>query len=67
MQGKVKFFLEKEKYGFITDDAGTDYFVHFTGTLDRIDKDDVVEFDPVPGKKGLKAINVHRVKETIKI
>jgi CspA family cold shock protein len=59
MNGKVKFFDEKKGFGFILE-HGTDkeYFVHATGCIDTIKKDDVVEFEVTQGKKGMNAINV---------
>ena len=60
--GKVKFFDEQKGFGFIAGDDGNDIFVHKTGTLDRIKKDDKVEFDIEDGKKGKKAVRVKRIK-----
>ncbi len=59
--GIVKFFNEQKGFGFITTD-GKDYFVHATGLLDKVTKDEQVEFELVESKRGLKAINVKRVK-----
>lgn len=62
--GKVKFFNDSKGYGFIKDDADDkDYFFHFSGTLDKVKKDDLVAFDLEQGEKGLKAVNVKRVKQ----
>jgi CspA family cold shock protein len=59
MNGKVKFFNETKGFGFISDnETGTEYFVHATGLIDRIDEDDEVNFDLTEGKKGMNAINV---------
>ncbi len=61
-QGTVKFFNESKGYGFINDtDTGKEYFVHVSGLIDKINKDDNVEFEVSNGKKGLNAINVKRV------
>ena len=59
--GIVKFFSELKGFGFIAGDTGQDFFVHKSGTLDLIKKDDRVQFQIVPGKKGEKAINVKRL------
>jgi len=62
--GKVKFYLAHKGYGFISRDAEntSDVFFHTSGTLDLVQKDDDVEFEIEEGKRGLKAINVKRVK-----
>ena len=62
--GRVKFYIEAKGFGFITDTKDEkDYFFHYTGTLDRVKKDDLVEYDLEEGQRGLKAVNVHRVKD----
>ena len=43
LTGRVKFFNEQKGFGFIAGDDGTDIFVHKSGTLDVIKKDDMVE------------------------
>jgi len=61
--GKVKFFNEAKGYGFITvESEDKDYFVHASGLLDNIKKDDLVEFDLAENERGLKAINVKKCK-----
>jgi len=62
MTGKVKFFNEQKGFGFIAGDDGKDVFVHKSGTLDVIKKDDAVQFEVEEGKKGLKAVKVKRIK-----
>ena len=63
MNGKVKFFNENKGYGFITDlETGTDYFAHASNCLDKIKKDELVEFELENGQKGPKAVNVKRKK-----
>ena len=60
--GKVKFYNEQKGFGFITVEADNrDYFVHATGLLDRITKDDHVQFTLIENEKGLKAINVKKI------
>jgi cold shock protein len=59
MNGKVKFFDEKKGFGFILEsETGNEYFVHATGCLEKIQKNDLVEFEVTQGKKGLNAIDV---------
>lgn len=61
--GKIKFYNEQKGYGFIIEDGTTnEYFVHATGLLNKIKKEDAVEFDLVDSKRGQKAVNVKRVK-----
>jgi len=56
--GVVKFFNEEKGYGFITQDNGSDLFVHVSGTQEEIQKNDRVEFDVEDGRKGPTAVNV---------
>lgn len=56
--GTVKFYNESKGFGFITNEAGKDIFVHATGLIDEIRENDSVTFDVTEGKKGLNAINV---------
>jgi len=61
--GKVKFFNQPKGYGFITDDAtGAEFFFHFSKSLDKVDKDDRVEFELESNPKGMMAVNVRRQK-----
>lgn len=70
--GKVKWYDVKKGYGFITDEEGNDYFVHFTGItkgrrkINALDKFDKVEFDVElkEGTKGPQAVNVVLVDDT---
>ena len=62
-KGKVKFFNESKGFGFIVEDGSeTEYFVHVTGLIDKINEGDDVEYDLKDGKKGLNAINVKLVE-----
>ena len=58
-KGTVKFFNESKGFGFIKDEnSSTEYFVHSTGLVDRINENDEVTFDIAEGRKGLNAVNV---------
>jgi len=58
-EGQVKFFNEIKGFGFIKDnESGTEYFVHASGLVDRINENDDVSFELIEGKKGLNAVNV---------
>lgn len=60
-KGTVKFFNETKGFGFIKDEEnGQEYFVHVSGLVDTIDKDDEVTFDLQEGRKGLNAVNVKK-------
>jgi CspA family cold shock protein len=57
--GKVKFFDETKGFGFIrNNETGEEVFVHATGLIDEIQKDDDVTFEVSQGKRGLNAVNV---------
>jgi len=69
--GKVKFFNDVRHYGFIVDnvdknpdDSAKEYFFHSSGSLDLVDKDDEVAYDLEDGQRGVKAINVKRIKKS---
>lgn len=62
--GTVKFYNVAKGFGFITDENGTDVFVHATGLIDEIRENDQVTFDVTDGKKGLNAINVAVAQES---
>lgn len=60
-KGTVKFFNETKGFGFVKDEAdGQEYFVHVSGLVDTIDKDDEVTYDLQEGRKGLNAVNVKK-------
>jgi CspA family cold shock protein len=62
--GTVKFFNEAKGFGFIIDDTDhSEHFFHFSNTLDKVFKDDHVEYELVEGKRGLNAVNVKRAKK----
>lgn len=62
--GKVKWFNEAKGYGFITQDDGTDVFVHYSNIAGdgfrTLNENDDVQFDVTEGPKGLQAVNVSR-------
>lgn len=60
MQGTVKFFHDRDKYGFIeVEDEDDDVFFHITNVeADEIAEDDEVEFETEEGDKGPEAVNV---------
>jgi CspA family cold shock protein len=61
-KGEVKWFNEQKGFGFITHDGGDDLFVHYSSIkqdgFKALHEGDEVEFDIVPGKKGLQAVDV---------
>ena len=67
-QGRVDWFHRKRGYGFILQDDGTRVFVHYTDIIDPdqgfkfFEEGEKVEFNVQETPKGLKAINVMRVK-----
>ncbi len=65
-QGSVKFFNAEKGFGFIGQDgAGEDVFVHFSSIVGEgyksLQEGQRVEFDVVPGRKGIEAQNVRVV------
>jgi len=64
LSGKVKFFNEIKGFGFIKDaKKDTDYFFHVSGVIDKVKKDDLVEFELQEGKRGIKAINIQKTEQ----
>jgi Cold shock proteins len=63
-KGTVKWFNNQKGYGFISDEAGNDVFVHFSGlNMDgykSLNEGEEVQFDVVEGNKGPQAANVTR-------
>ncbi|MGL5978224.1 MAG: cold-shock protein [Erysipelotrichaceae bacterium] len=60
--GKVKFFNSEKGFGFLTDDNGTDIFVHYTAIkvdgFKTLEENQRVSFDVVEGDRGPQAANV---------
>jgi len=63
--GTVKWFNAKKGYGFISDDAGNDVFVHFSALLmdgfKTLEEGDKVQFEIAQGEKGPQAANVSKL------
>ncbi len=64
-KGTVKWFNNQKGYGFISDAAGNDVFVHFSGInadgFKSLDEGQQVEYDVIQGQKGPQAINVTKL------
>jgi len=63
--GKVKWFNNSKGYGFISQEDGTDIFVHFSAIQGEgyktLDEGQAVQFEITQGPKGLQAANVTKV------
>ena len=63
--GTVKWFNAKKGYGFISDEAGKEIFVHFSALnmdgFKELKDGEKVEFEVVDGEKGPQAANVSRI------
>lgn len=69
MKGTVKFFDGVKGWGFITDEAGNDVFVHYSNIImegrKSLNQNDVVEFEIEEGKDDrTQAVNVRVVSES---
>jgi CspA family cold shock protein len=64
--GKVKWFDNKKGFGFIAQNSGQDVFVHHSSIMGEgyktLNEGEEVSFEAIPGDKGLKAQNVHRLE-----
>ena len=61
--GKVKWFNHKNKFGFIIDDeTKKEYYVHAKHVKEKIDADDLVQFDLKTAKRGEECILVKKIK-----
>jgi CspA family cold shock protein len=63
--GTVKWFNEKKGFGFITQDSGSDVFVHYSAIkgdgFKTLAEGDKVTFEVTDGPKGPQASNVMRL------
>lgn len=68
VRGTVKWFSSEKGYGFITQENGTDLFVHYseiqTGGFRTLNEGDKVEFEVTEGKKGKQASQVTVITST---
>ena len=66
-QGIVKQSKKKKGYGFISDEAGNDVFVHFSALnmdgFKELKDGEKVEFEVTDGEKGPQAANVTRLAQ----
>ena len=69
MRGNVKWFNNEKGYGFIEYIDGEDIFVHYTAIKQNgyktLNEGQLVQFDLVKTEKGLQAVNVSSVIETV--
>ena len=65
MKGTVKWFNNQKGYGFISDEAGNDVFVHYSGLnmegFKSLEEGQAVEYDVTEGSKGPQAVNVTKL------
>ncbi len=65
-KGTVKWFSAQKGYGFITNEDGSDVFVHFSGIVGEgyktLEENANVTFDIQDDEKGKRAVNVTVVK-----
>ena len=61
--GTVKFFNQKNKFGFIkVDDSDLEIYVHIKDVVEMIDDADRVEFDIEAKTRGDQAVNVKKIE-----
>ncbi len=65
--GTVKWFDEKEGYGFITEDGGKDVFVHYSAIVGngfrKLAEGEKVTFEIKEGAKGPQADQVQAIRD----
>ena len=68
-KGTVKWFNNQKGYGFISDEAGNDVFVHYTGLamegFKSLEEGQAVEFDIVDGAK-VCALSLRHAREKLR-
>lgn len=64
-RGIIKFFNENKGYGFIESDQRDSIFVHYSAIKQdgykTLKEGEEVWFDIRQGKRGLEAVNVHKI------
>ena len=64
-EGTVKWFNDRKGFGFITQDAGGDIFVHYSSItmsgFKSLKEGDRVSFEVEEDNRGPKAINVQKI------
>jgi CspA family cold shock protein len=64
-KGTVKWFNDSKGYGFITQEGGSDVFVHYSAIagdgFKSLAEGQEVEFEVTSGPKGPQAVNVRKV------
>ena len=65
LKGTVKWFNNQKGYGFISDESGSDVFVHYSGLnmegFKSLEEGQAVEYDITEGAKGPQAVNVTKI------
>ena len=63
-KGIVKFFNQKNKFGFIIDEeTKKEYYVHGKNVEGSIEQNDLVTFELKPAKRGDECINVKKITQ----
>lgn len=69
MKGKVKWFNVRNGYGFICDEEGMDYFVHFSAIegegFKKLRDGQNVEFEPAEDDKGRNVAKTVKILEEV--